>query len=108
MEYKFWLKIGNLKPVRFYRYTSGVSYVILKQSHNYKTEEHSFLEELGNQLRSLIPQNLWDNKVVVECEMISEHPSQKAKSNIFIGKSDNCWKVGLGVWSDDWVEPINL
>lgn len=51
-----WLRIENLKPVRFYRYTSGVDYRFLSQNHNYKTPEHDFLESLGNNLKKHSPE----------------------------------------------------
>ncbi|MBC7088683.1 MAG: hypothetical protein H5T96_09510 [Tissierellales bacterium] len=108
-NYKIWLKIENLIPIAFYAYTSGVNAKILSQNHNYKTDEHDFLEKLGEQLiDKLVDKVQWDNKVVVECKIVINRDDQKAVSNIFIGRYDNIWSVGFGVWGDEWIEPIIL
>lgn len=103
-EYKLWLQIQNLIPVKFYPYSSRVTHRFLFQSHNFKKEEHDFLEELGNQLirQTIIP---WDNKIVIECEITITLPNQTI-SNIFIGCYDECWSIGLGVRSDENVKSI--
>lgn len=109
-EYKLWLRIENLKPIKFYHYTSCTVYRILSQSFNYKTEEHDFLEELGNKLQMLIQEKgiAWDNKVVIECELDKNRTYIKEMSNIFIGKYDGRWSVGFGVWCDEWIKPIEI
>ena len=109
-DYKLWLKIENLKPIRFYPYTSGTLNRVLCQSFGYKTEEHDFLQELGNALQQMIVEKgiAWDNKVVIECELTCTRFDTKIISNIFIGKYDGQWSVGFGVWSDEWIEPIDI
>lgn len=109
-EYKLWLKIENLKPIKFYPYTSGTVNRILSQSFNYKTEEHDFLQELGAKLQSIVTEKgiVWDNKVVIECELCPTRTDIGAMSHIFIGKYDGQWSVGFGVSSDEWIKPINI
>ena len=101
-------KIQDLKPVKFYRYTSGVTHKILSQNHNYKTNEHHYLNKIGTEVKELVKSKgiNWDNKVVVECELLYTHSDMKSKSNIFISYYDNIISIGLSVWSDKWVEPI--
>lgn len=109
-NYKFWLTVENLIPVKFYPYTSIVMFTLLSQNHNYKTEEHDFLEILGNEIKQLVEQRniYWDNKVVIECKLKHLYPDQKATSSIFIGKYDGKWFVGLGVLCDSWIDPIEI
>jgi hypothetical protein len=108
-EYKMWLTIENLIPIKFYPYTSGVDYRILAQNHNYKTEEHDFLEELGNKLHDIVVSTgiNWDNKVVVECLVKSATPNETF-AHVFIGKYDGRWSVGLSCWSDPWIKPAEI
>ena len=108
-DFIYWLRIENLKPINFYPYKSGVICRILTQNHNYETEEHNFLNGLGSKIQDVVgKQILWDNKVVIECEIISSRIDLKALSKIYIGKYDGIWSVGLGVWSDPWITPIPI
>lgn len=107
LTYKFQAK--HLKPVKFYRYRSGISHKILSQNHNYKTKEHDYLQELGISIKEIVKSKgiNWDNKIVVECELLDIHPDcTKAQSNIFISYYDNIISIGLSVWSDEWIKPI--
>jgi hypothetical protein len=109
-EINLWLMQKKLRPVAFYGYTHGVSHVFLAQSHNYETDEHYLLEDLGSFIRSYVESRgvQWDNKVVVRCKLISFHAEVKELSDIYIGCYDGRWSVGLGLWGDSWCKPILL
>lgn len=109
-NYSFWLRVENLRPIRFYAYTSAVMCKILSQSHNYKTAESEFLDDLGTKLQEVVESKgiHWDNKVVVECEIEGNYHDQKAISNVFIGQYDGVWSVGFGVHGDKWIKPIEI
>lgn len=101
----------SFKIVGYYPYTSFVSMRLLEQNHNYKTEEHDFLNEIGMCVRDKI-ESLdlrWDNKVVIELEHINTLNCYFKESNIFIGWCDGNWSLGLGVWQpDSYTKNLNI
>lgn len=105
-EYKLWLNPEKFKVVGFYPYTSGVERKILSQYHNYKTDDHDYLDYFCNSVKDMAIAKgcIWDNKVVVELEPISTNHNHVKASNIFVGCYDGLWSVGFGVWQDEWLE----
>ena len=102
-EYILWLKSTNFEVAAFYPYTSIVCNRILSQDHNYKSDEHDFLEKFGNEVLEMIVQKglKIDNKIVVELKSKISNDFFCFKSNIFVGFKDGCISVGLGVWQPD-------
>jgi len=97
-----WLKPENFKIVAFYPYTSIICNKILGQDHNYKTEEHDFVQAFADAI-ALKAKEIgirMDNKVVIELQFIKSVMPNPC-SNIFVGYKDNLRHIGLGVWQPD-------
>lgn len=105
--YDLHLNLNNFKVTGFYPYTSGTVCRFLEQNHNYKTDEHDFLQEFGAKvkLKAEAKGCHWDNKVVVE--LTSTNPSV-VTPKIYVGQYDNLWSIGCGVWQDEWLKDSNL
>jgi hypothetical protein len=67
-EFFFMFNINHWTVTGFYPYTSSVICRLFAQSHNYKVEEHDFLDTLGASVKQMAEDKgcSWDNKVVVE------------------------------------------
>ena len=105
-----WLKADCFKVVGFYPYTSIVQKRICEQSHNYKTEDHDFIEDFGTaiQKQAIDLGVLWDNKVVVEIAAKESNGFFTEESNLFVGYKDGRISIGLSVWQPDhWTKQYN-
>jgi hypothetical protein len=105
-EFKSEFNPNHWTVVGFYPYTSLVNVTIMTQQHNYKNEDHDFLEFIGNHFKDKaigLGCN-WDNKVVVQIvytqKTISNHSE---KAFLYIGRKDGIWSLGLGVVHDAWI-----
>jgi hypothetical protein len=110
-EILFWLEAVQLTPIKFYPYISGVALKVLSQkTHDEQSREYLTLERIGNFVKNQVEAKgvAWDNKVVIQCVVKKIHPDSVDTSNIFIGKYDNIWSIGFGVWSDFGVNSIDL
>ncbi len=102
----FMFNLNEWKVSGFFPYTSTVIQRIGEQNHNYKTDDHDFLEDLGNKVRELAEAKgcKWDNKVVVELTYKFECAVQP---KIYLGQYDGKWNLGLGVSQDEWLKDSN-
>lgn len=105
MNYTYWLKIENLKIVKFFPYTTAVSHRILSQNHNYKTDCHDFLNYLwlGLEVKAKELGIHLDNKIAFKCEFYEPNVGVmfKEQSAIYIGKYNGIIHVGFGVFQND-------
>lgn len=112
MKYKLWLQALYYDVVAFYPYTSVISNRILEQSHNYKTEEHDFIQKFADDIKSKAEELdcEWDNKVVVEIQLRKSklYNEQRKDSNLFVGYYDGKISIGLGVWLPDAPKNIDF
>lgn len=109
-DLKFLLE-RDFKVVGFYPYTSIVSNRIIGQSHNHEVKMHHELNTFGSKVKtSAIDLGcVWDNKVVVEIELLSNLIGNETKSNLFVGFKDNLISIGLSVFQpDDFTKKYNL
>jgi hypothetical protein len=99
------------KAVKFFPYTSSVTNRLLTQSHNYKTPEHNFLDNIGNKFKDEIEEKgiRWDNKIVIKIEsVITAGGYNDIPSVLYIGCYDGLWNIGLGVYQDKWLADRNI
>lgn len=91
----------------FYPYTSTVLYRILEQNHNYKTEEHDFLDTIGEHFQKEAEEKgcNWENKVVMEITSTDIFSIVPVK--LYLGKHDGKWSLGLGLDQDKWLKNSN-
>jgi hypothetical protein len=111
-HYKIWLQAKDFNIVAFYPYTSIVSTTILEQNHNYKTDEHDFIQAFADKIwkKAEALGCRWDNKIVVELSLDkSNHDTFRIDSNIFVGWYDGKISIGLGIWQpDSWTKESNI
>jgi hypothetical protein len=94
----------------FFPYPSGVRHQLLSQSHNYESEEHTFLDEFGELMLKEFENETGfrrDNKIVIEFTPVNFKDNEKY-SSLFLGYKDNVFSIGLGAFQVDKREPISL
>lgn len=105
MNYSYWLKVENLKIVKFFPYTTVVTNRILSQNHNYKTDCHDFLDYLwlGLEVKAKELGIALDNKIAFKCDIIYNPLGDlfEEHSSIYIGKYDGIVNIGFGVYQPD-------
>ena len=116
MEMEFWISMFS-KPVAFYAYTSYVTHPIcvvdackwlVFGKDNLSNEEHDVIDYINNLFAKAAKLNLrndycsthLDNKTVIEMS--------DGSHNIFLGKYDHKYWIGLGVKSEYDKCKINL
>ncbi len=106
-EFFFMFNINHWTVTGFYPYTSSVICRLFAQSHNYKVEEHDFLDTLGASVKQMAEDKgcSWDNKVVVE--ITYSYKDAEVPAKLYIGWYDGRWSVGIGVSQDDWLKDRN-
>jgi hypothetical protein len=98
-----------LQLISFSPYPSGVRNVILEQSHNCKTPEHDFLNQIYDKLiPRLYEFNLRsDNKIVIEFKPLKKQNGRfyDRHTSLFYSFKDNINRIGLECFHYDGVKP---
>lgn len=94
------LNLQNWEITAYYGYRSSVIDRIATQSHNYKTQEHDFLEKIWSFVweKAELKGFKLDNKIVLQLTnvcVLSDSP----KSVLYIGRYDNIISLGLSMYS---------
>lgn len=109
-QFILFFKSEDWQITGFFPYTSLVCDSILAQNHNYKTDEHDFLDKIWKELWSKAEQLGCqdDNKIVLQ---ITKPNKMKGYSSIdsimYIGMYDGKISMGLGMWQDEWLRERN-
>lgn len=116
-EIPFWWHVDGLKLVAFHRYTSHVTDAWMEVEASELKEKspiswrwfkdlekrvrESWIREVESTGKSYDRTDVWDNKIVIECET-------SQGNRVFVGYYDNRFFLGFGVRSDSWIVPARF
>ena len=110
-NYNIWLKADYFDIIAFYPYTSIVHMRLLEQNHNYKTEEHDFIQSFADEIW-VKAEELGckrDNKIVVEIKSKVLKDCFNINSSLFVGWHDGQISIGLSMYQpDSWTKENNI